>query len=106
MENNLSRREFIGALGAAGIGAGLGPKTLMGKTMVEPACSLKAPNVLFVTGDDEYRSEVSMPMVAEILKAKHGFKCPVIYAVDPAAGERNPKYQKNIKGLEALKTAD
>ena len=106
MGNNLSRREFMGALGAAGIGAGLPPKTLMAKTTRKLACSLKAPNVLFVTGDDEYRSEVSMPMIARILEARHGFKCTVIYAVDPSTGKRNPKHQQNIDGLEALKTAD
>jgi hypothetical protein len=61
---------------------------------------------VFVTGDDEYRSEVSMPMIAKILEARHGFKCTVVYAVDPSTGQRNPKYQQNIEGLEALKSAD
>lgn len=106
MGNNLSRREFIGALGAAGIGAGLGPKALMAKGTAEAPCQLKTPNVVFVTGDDEYRSEVSMPMIARIIEAKHGFECTTIYAVDPGTGKRNPKYQQNIEGLEALNTAD
>ena len=106
MENNLSRREVIGALGAAGITTGLGSKALMAKGTAGLPRQLESPNVVFVTGDDEYRSEVSMPMIAKILEAKHGFKCPVIYAVDPGTGKPNPKYQQNIEGLEALKTAD
>jgi type 1 glutamine amidotransferase len=78
----------------------------MAKGAVGLPRQLKSPNVVFVTGDDEYRSEASMPMIAKILEAKHAFKCPVIYAVDPGTGKRNPKYQQNIEGLEVLKTAD
>jgi len=104
MANNLSRREFIGALGAAGITTGLGSKVLTARETALPP--RQTPNVVFVTGDDEYRSEVSMPMIAKILEAKHGFKCPIIYAVDPGTGKRNPKYQQNIEGLDLLKTAD
>jgi len=66
----------------------------------------KQPHVVFVTGDCEYRSEVSMPMIAEILEAKHELRCSVAYAVDDTSGERDPKYRSNIEGLEALKTAD
>jgi type 1 glutamine amidotransferase len=65
----------------------------------------KKPHVVFVTGDCEYRSEVSMPMIAKILEAKHGMKCTVCYAENDK-GKRAPKYTKNIKGLEALKSAD
>lgn len=99
MGKDLSRREFIGALGASGLAAGLAPA--MGRTITP-----KIPHVVFVTGDDEYRSEISMPMIAKILEARHGFKCSVIYAVDPKTGERDPRYQQNIEGLEILSTAD
>lgn len=64
------------------------------------------PHVVFVTGDDEYRSEISMPMVARILEERHGLRCTVLYAVDPSSSERNPRYKRNIPGLEALETAD
>ena len=37
------------------------------------------PHVVFVTGDDEYRSEESMPMLAKILKRDYGFKVTVCY---------------------------
>ena len=43
----------------------------------------KPPHVVFVTGDDEYRSEITMPMIAAILEKEHGFKTSVAYA--PAA---------------------
>jgi type 1 glutamine amidotransferase len=65
----------------------------------------KKPHVVFVTGDCEYRSEITMPMLAKILEAKHGMKCTVCYSRDDK-GKLAPKYRKNIKGLEALKTAD
>src|SRR5436309_14756715 len=66
----------------------------------------KRPHVVFVTGDCEYRSEITMPMIAKILEAKHGMKCSICYAVDPKTEKIAPKYVSNIKGLEALKTAD
>jgi type 1 glutamine amidotransferase len=66
----------------------------------------RKPHVVFVTGDCEYRSEITMPMIARILEAKHGMKCSVCYAVDPKTDKVTPKFLKNIKGLEALKTAD
>jgi len=68
----------------------------------------KQYHVVFVTGDDEYRSEITMPFIAQLLgrQRRVKFKSTVLYAVDPQTGERNPKYQKNIDGLEVLKTAD
>ncbi len=58
------------------------------------------PHVVFVTGDDEYRSEYSMPMLGRILEAKHGMRVSVAYA------KPTPQSNRNIEGLEALKTAD
>lgn len=99
MAVDLSRREFIGALGAVGISTGLA------SAMAAPARS-GVPHVVFVTGDDEYRSEISMPMIAKILEGRYGFKCTIVYAVDPSTGQRNPKFQQNIEGLEVLKKVD
>ena len=66
----------------------------------------RVPHVVFVTGDHEYHSEITMPMIARILQEKHGMKCTVLYAVNPATGQRDPQYEKNIRGMEALHTAD
>ena len=43
-----------------------------------------------------------MPMLARILEGRNLFKCTVVYAFDPSTGQRNPKYQQNIEGLEVL----
>jgi len=99
MSHNVSRRQFLGALGAAGLTAALA-------SAARKAAKPKRPHVVFVTGDDEYRSEVTMPFIAQLLGRKRAFNCTVLYAVDPKTGEPNPKYQQNIEGLEALKTAD
>ena len=64
------------------------------------AGALAAQHVVFVTGDDEYRSEFSMPMIARILETKHRMKTSVAYA------RPTPQANTNIEGLEALKTAD
>jgi type 1 glutamine amidotransferase len=58
------------------------------------------PHVVFVTGDDEYRSEYSMPMIARILEARHGLSTSIAYA------RPTPQTNDNIEGLEALRTAD
>lgn len=62
-------------------------------------------HVVFVTGDEEYRSEESMPMLARILERDHGFRVTVLYALDDA-GYIDPNRPDNIPGLEALQTAD
>jgi len=63
-------------------------------------------HVVFVIGDDEYRSEDSMPQLAKILAVRHGFKCTLLFAIDPATGEISPGTLDNIPGLEKLETAD
>jgi type 1 glutamine amidotransferase len=60
--------------------------------------------VVFVTGDDEYGSEISMPMIAAILEQRHGMKATVLYAEDDQ-GQRD-RHGNHIPGLEALRTAD
>ena len=66
----------------------------------------KGKHVVFVTGDEEYRSEEGMPQLAKVLAKHHGFKCTVLFAVNPKTGEIEPTVVDNIPGLEALKTAD
>ncbi len=66
----------------------------------------KGKHIVFVTGDEEYRSEESMPALAKILAVRHGFKCTVLFAIDKADGTINPGQLDNIPGLEALETAD
>lgn len=66
----------------------------------------RKPHVVFVTGDCEYRSEITMPMIARILEKRHGMRSSVCYAVDERTGQKAPKYLKNLDGLQSLQTAD
>ena len=66
----------------------------------------KGKHVVLVSGDEEYRSEEALPQLAKILSKHHGFKCTVLFAIDPKDGTINPNVNNNIPGLEALKTAD
>lgn len=66
----------------------------------------KGRHIVFVTGDEEYRSEESMPQLGKILAVHHGFKCTVLFAINKETGELDPQTVDNIPGLEALKTAD
>jgi hypothetical protein len=66
----------------------------------------KGKHIVFVTGDEEYRSEESMPQLAKILAVQHGFKCTVLWAINKEDGTIDPKTLDNIPGLAALETAD
>lgn len=65
----------------------------------------KGKHIVLVSGDEEYRSEEALPQLAKILAKHHGFKCTVLFAIDPKDGTINPNVS-NIPGLEALKDAD
>ena len=66
----------------------------------------KGKHIVFVTGDDEYRSEEGMPQLAKILATHHGFKCTVLFAIDPKDGTIKPDHQTNIPGTHLLNDAD
>jgi hypothetical protein len=66
----------------------------------------KGKHIVFVTGDDEYRSEEGMPQLAKILATQHGFKCTVLFAIDPTDGTIKPDHQTNIPGTHLLNDAD
>lgn len=63
-------------------------------------------HIVFVSGDEEYRSEEALPMLARILAVHHGFRCTVLFAIDPETGMIDPNNQENIPGLHLLETAD
>ena len=66
----------------------------------------KGKHIVLISGDEEYRSEETLPQLAKILANHHGFKCTVLFAVDPKDGTVNPDRRDNIPGLESLQTAD
>jgi hypothetical protein len=65
------------------------------------------PSIVFISGDEEYRSEEALPQLAKILNKNHGFNCTVLFAQDSAnPGTVNPNVLNNIPGLEQLSQAD
>lgn len=63
-------------------------------------------HIVVISGDDEYRSEESMPQLAKILAVRHGFKVTMLWAINRDTGAIDPSTLDNIPGLEALEDAD
>ncbi len=63
-------------------------------------------HIVFLTGDEEYRGEEGLPQLAKILSQRHGFKCTVLFAINPKDGTIDPSVGGNLPGAEALDTAD
>jgi hypothetical protein len=78
----------------------------------------KGKHIVLITADQEYRSEQSLPMMAEILSKHHGFDCTVLFGVNedglvdptmpvyPEKGKEDEFKVHNIPGLEQLDNAD
>ena len=66
----------------------------------------RGKHVVLISGDEEYRSEEALPQLGRILARHHGFKCTVLFAVNPEDGTIDPEVVDNIPGLQALETAD
>ncbi len=62
-------------------------------------------HLVFLTGDEEYRGEEGLPMLAKILSQRHGFKCTVLFPLD-LDGTINPDNNASVGNPEALATAD
>jgi type 1 glutamine amidotransferase len=60
----------------------------------------KKPLIVFVTGDHEYSSEATMPLLAKELEQNYGMRVKVL----KSSPDQNA--EENIPGLEALKDAD
>jgi type 1 glutamine amidotransferase len=65
----------------------------------------KGKHIVLISGDEEYRTEESMPMLGKILSQRHGFTCTVLFALD-ADGIIDPNQSAGIVGLENLEKAD
>lgn len=66
----------------------------------------KGKQIVLISGDEEYRSEEALPMLAKILSVRHGFKCTVLFAINPVDHTIDPTILTNIPGMEALDRAD
>jgi hypothetical protein len=62
-------------------------------------------HIILLAGDQEYRSEEVMPMLAKILSVHHNFDCTVLFAINEQ-GEVDPAIMDNIPGIEHLSAAD
>src|SRR4249920_250391 len=63
-------------------------------------------HIVFLTGDEEYRSEEGLPQLARILAERHGFKCTVLFSINPQTGAIDPQTKNNEPGIENLDSAD
>ena len=63
-------------------------------------------HIVLIAGDEEYRSEEAMPMLGRILSEHHGFKCTVLFSVNPETGEIDPNNQTHIPGMKRVADAD
>ncbi len=62
-------------------------------------------HVVFLSGDEEYRSEECLPLLAKILSDQHGFKTTVCFATGPD-GTVDPNVNTTLSGAAALDSAD
>jgi type 1 glutamine amidotransferase len=62
--------------------------------------------IVLIAGDEEYRSEESLPMLAKILSQRHGFDCTVLFSLDPTGAYIDPNNQKSVTHPEAIAKAD
>jgi type 1 glutamine amidotransferase len=65
----------------------------------------KGKHVVLLAGDEEYRSEEALPMLAKILSKQHGFQCTVLFSTDDD-GTINPNKGESLGKPEALDSAD
>ena len=76
------------------------------KKVIEVNKKVDTPlHIVFISGDEEYRTEESMPMLARLAKRELNAKVTVCYALD-STGIINPNNTNHISNLDALETAD
>ncbi|HBE72345.1 MAG TPA: cytochrome C [Planctomycetaceae bacterium] len=81
------------------------PSVAKDRLVFTPPSGDAAKHVVLISGDEEYRTEESMPMLGKILSQKHGFKCTVLFALDKD-GVIDPNNQKGLVGLSEVADAD
>ena len=103
MMTRLRSSALIAVLLLAFAGAALAKDCAVYKGLRGPG---KGKHIVFLSGDEEYRSEEALPMLAKILAFRHGFKCTVLFSINPTNGTIDPLILNNIPGMEALDSAD
>jgi len=93
---------FVGCLGFPGAASAQNPHLVVYEGAKGPGAG---KHIVFLAGDEEYRSEESLPGLARMLAKHYGFKCSVFFTTDPKTGFIDPA-SSHISGLEAMRTAD
>ncbi len=84
-----------------------GKSSASDRLVMEPADGKAVKRVVLIAGDEEYRSEETMPMLAKILSQKHGFHCTVLFSLAPNGADYiDPNHSAGLVGLESLGKAD
>ncbi len=65
----------------------------------------KGKHVVFLAGDEEYRSEEALTQLARILSVQFGFHCTVLFSIGQD-GAIDPNRHDNQPGMETLDKAD
>lgn len=65
----------------------------------------RGKHVVFLAGDEEYRSEEGLPMLARILSRRHGFNCTVLFSIDND-GTIDPNRADSLSNPAALDSAE
>jgi putative heme-binding domain-containing protein len=76
------------------------------RLVFEAKATSNPQHIVLIAGDEEYRTEETMPMLGKILSQKHGFKCTVLFALGSDGDYIDANNSQGIRGLEALDTAD
>ncbi len=93
-----------GLIGRSGALAGLPADRL---ELQPPQPNDDTRHVVLIAGDEEYRSEETMPMLARLLSGKHNCRCTVLFSFGPdGAAWIDPNNQRGMRGLDALDSAD
>jgi hypothetical protein len=66
----------------------------------------KGKRIVLISGDEEYRSEESMPMLAKILSKHHGFETSVLFSWSEDGSYIDPNNQHGTHGWQLLENAD
>jgi hypothetical protein len=72
-----------------------------------PNAGQETKHVVLIAGDEEYRTEESMPMLGKILSQHHAYNCTVLFSFGPDEADYiDPNNQQGLRGLDALDSAD
>ncbi|MBL8890207.1 MAG: ThuA domain-containing protein [Planctomycetaceae bacterium] len=77
-----------------------------GLTYSPPQDKNNQKSIVLLAGDEEYRSEEGLPMLAKILSQHHGFTCTVLFSMSADGAIIDPNNQTGVGGLAALDDAD